>query len=93
MGDSPLFVPSLGGTAGVSLILQRLKRTIKELGGHHHGTATRPARGDFDRLSLRRSDVVALLATKLGQGHGSHELIVQLVQVVLKWPTEATSRS
>lgn len=85
VGDSPLFTASLIGTSDVGLIFQRLHRTVEELGRHNHGTATRSARRDLHRLSLRRSDVVALLATELGQGYGSHDHIVQLVQVVLKW--------
>lgn len=85
VGDSPFFATSVGSTADVSLILQGLQCTIKELGRHDHGPATCSARGDLDWLSLSCSDVVALLATELGQGHGSHEPMVQLVQVVLKW--------
>ncbi len=84
VGHSPLLVASLESTADVSLILQRPQRSVEELGRHDHCTATGSARGDLDRLSLRRSDVVALLATELRQGHGSHDPTVQLVQVVLK---------
>lgn len=84
VGDSPLFVTSLGGTTDISLVLQCLERTIKELGGHDHGTATSSARSDLDGLSLRCGDVIALPATEPGQGHGSHGPTVQLVQVAHK---------
>src|SRR5690625_2764948 len=66
VGDAPLFAASLGSVADVGLILQRLQCTVIELRRHDHGTATCSARSDLDRPSLRRSDVVALLATKLG---------------------------
>src|SRR5690625_2977582 len=76
----------------VSLVLERLHSTVEELGRHDDCTTTRATRGDLDGLSLRDSDVITLLATELGQGHGSHEPIVQLVQVVLKQAVNVTSR-
>ena len=81
MRDAPLFLASLGGTANVSLILKCLKRAVEKFGRHDDGTPTYAARGDLDGFPLRRCDVVALLVSKLGQGHGSHVQSLQLVQI------------
>ncbi len=66
MGNSSILATSLRSPADVSLILQGLECTVKELGRHDHGTATCAARSDLDRLSLGCSDVVTLLAAELG---------------------------
>lgn len=78
------FLTRLCGRANVSLVFQRLQGTIEELGRDDDRSTTCTPRGDLDGLSLRGGDVVTLPTAELGQGHGGHDPMVQVVQVVLK---------
>ncbi len=66
--------------ANVGLIFQRLERTIVELRGYDDCTSTSAAGRDLDGLALRRRDEVGLTVAEVGEGHGSHGLMVHLVQ-------------
>lgn len=76
------FLARFGRRADVFLILKRLHRTVEELRRHNDSAAPHPARRNLDGLALCSSDVVALLATELGERHGSHVISVLLVQDV-----------
>ena len=70
--DAAIFATRFSRRTDVFLILKRLHRTVKELGRNHHSPATHPTRGDLDRLTLRSSNVVTLLATELGKSYRGH---------------------
>lgn len=78
-------LPRGDGSLDVRLIPERADGAIVELRGDNNGTTTRPTRSDLDRLALSYGDLVALVATKLRQGHGTQSPSVRLVQVVHKF--------
>lgn len=80
MGDSR-FRTCFGSTADISLILKCFHGAVKEFWGDNDGAPASPPRSNLDRFTLGNGDIVTLLVAELGQGHGSHDLIVQLVQV------------
>ena len=82
MGNTPRLAARLSSTEDVSLVLQRLQRTVEELGRDDNSTTPNPPRGDLDRLTLCHSNVFTLPVTELRQGHRKHISTVQLVQLV-----------
>ena len=86
LGDQILMGDALGlFTRGrrrtdVGLIFQRLECAIVELRGHDDRATTSAARGDLDGLALCCGDEIGLAAAEVGERHGSHVLMVHLVQ-------------
>lgn len=76
------FLPCCRSGADVVQVFKSLHSSIEELGRNNHRTTAHPTRGDLDRLTLRGTDVVTLLATELGESRGYHASNVLLVQDV-----------
>lgn len=82
--DPTLFAPRLRSSLYICLVLKCPHSTIIKVGRDHHGATTRTTRSNLNGFTLGRCNIVALAVTKLGEGHGSHATIVQLVLVAHK---------
>lgn len=80
MGDTLGLLACGRRSANVGLVFQRLERTIVELRGNDDCTSTSAAGCDLNGLALRRGYEVGLAFAEVGEGHGSHDHMVHLVQ-------------